>query len=306
MEISQLRLARCGNRSQVVGGPDPTNWLLPSLPEGWSICSFHYFVNWATNPLAVAGPALLTRLVEFDDGESLGAVDAERVLDAFRRSGFGAQYEELRAVCANYDKEAMLVLLPECDGKQITTETPIWTIVHGEPEGLTIRTHPLAKLKASIKKHSGGPVKLGDKGLTFGTSAIECFLSETDAAYPGDADAVVVDEHGLVRHVIEYKKHTVTGPINEHLAQRYYPDSDGRKYRRLDALVSDFNRAEHTDADLVILYYSTSQPQVRLQVVGNLGARRIEIMSDTGDLDVDGMSDLEISEMVSAGLGVAA
>ena len=306
MKISQLRLARCGNRSQVVGGPDPTNWLLPSLPEGWSICSFHYFVDWATNPLAVAGPVLLTRLVEFDYAESPGTVDAERVLDAFRRSGFGTQFEELRAVCANYGKEAKVVLLPECDEKQITTETPIWTIVHGEPEGLTIRTHPLAKLKTSIKRHSGGPVPVGSKGLILGTSAIECFLSRTDAAYPGDADAVVVDAHGLVRHVIEYKKHTVSGPINEHLAQRYYPAPDGRKYRRLDALVSEFNRADHTDANLSILYYSTSQRQVRLQVVGNLGACRIEITSDTGDLDVDGMSDLEISEMVSAGLGVAA
>ena len=264
------------------------------------------FVNWATNPLAVAGPVVMTRLVEFDDGESPGTVDAEQVLEAFQRSGFGAQYEELRTVCANYDKEVMVVLLPECDVKQVTSKTSIWTIVHGEPEGLTIRTYPLAKLKTSIKRHSGGPVLVGSKGLILGTSAIECFLSHTDAAYPGDADAVVVDEHGLVRHVIEYKKHTVLGPINEHLAQCYYPTPDGRKYRRLDALVSDFNRADHTDANLVIFYFSTSQPQVRLQVVGNLEARRIEITRDTGDLDVDGMSDLEISEMVSAGLGVPA
>ena len=52
------------------------NWLLPSLPEGWSICSFHYFVDWSTDPLEVAGPFLMTRLVEFDGGEDPDNVDS--------------------------------------------------------------------------------------------------------------------------------------------------------------------------------------------------------------------------------------
>ena len=158
MKVSQLQLANCNDRSRVAGGPDPMNWLLPSLPEGWSVWSFHYFVDWTTDPLEVAGPFIMTRLVEFDGGEHPDTVDAQRVLDAFRRSGFAPQYEQLRGVCANYGKEARVVLLPECAVNKITDKTPTWTVAHREPAGLEIGTYPLARLKESIKNHSGGSV----------------------------------------------------------------------------------------------------------------------------------------------------
>ena len=306
MKVSQLRLANCNDRSRVAGGPDPMNWLLPSLPEGWSVCSFHYFVDWTTDPLEVAGPFIMTRLVEFDDGEDPDTVDAQRVLDAFRNSGFVPEYEQLRGVCANYGKEALVILLPERAVNKITDRTPTWTVVHREPAGLKIEAYPLAKLKESIRNHSGGSVLIGRKGLIWGTSAIECYLSRTDAAYPGDADAVVVDENGLVRHVIEFKKHTVPAPIGKHLAKHYYPSPDGRKYQRLDALVSYFNGIRPTDSSLGILYYSTRKPQLRVQLVDQLSAQRIEIARDTGDVNIDGKNDLEVSRMVAAYLGVAA
>ena len=306
MKVSQLRLAPCNDRSRVEGGPDPMNWLLPSLPEGWSICSFHYFVDWTTDPLEVAGPFLMTRLVEFDGGEDPDTVDARHVLDAFHSNGFAPQYEQLRRICANYGKEARVILLPECNVNRITNKTPIWTVAQDEPADPEIGTYLLAGLRRSIQNYSGGPVPIGEKGLTLGTSAVECFLSRTDAAYPGDADAVVVDENGLVRHVIEFKKHTLDAPIGEYLAQRYYPAPDGRKYRRLDALVSDLNSIQHTGSTLGILYYSTARPQIRLQIVEKLGAQRIEIARDTGDVNIDGKSHREISEMVATSLGVPA
>ena len=304
MKVSQLRLAPCNDRSRVVGGPDPMDWLLPSLPEGWSICSFHYFVDWAKDPLAVAGPFLMTRLVEFDAGEDPDTVDTRQVLNAFHSSGFAPQYEQLRRVCAIYGKEARVILLPECDINRITNKTPIWTIAQDEKADLKIQTYPLARLRWSIQNYSGGPVPIGEKGLTLGTSAVECFLSRTDAAYPGDADAVVVDENGLVRHVIEFKKHNLAAPIDRHLAQRYYPDPDLRKYRRLEALVSDLNSMRDTDSTLGVFYYSTARSQIRLQIVEKLSAQEIEIAKDTGDLNIGGKSNLEISRIVAAGLGV--
>ena len=306
MRVTGPRLAPCNDRGRVEGGPDPMNWMLPSLPEGWSICSFHYFVDWSTDPLDVSGPFLMTRLVEFDDEEDPDSVSSRHILDAFHSGGFAHQYEQLRSVCANYGREALVILLPECDVNRITNNTPIWTIAQDEATDLEIRTYPLASLKRSIQDASGGPVLIGEKGLTLGTSAVECFLSRTDAAYPGDADAVVVDENGLVRHIIEFKKHTLAASIGEHLAQRYYPTPDGRKYKRLDALVSDLNNIRHTDLTLGILYYSTARPQMRLQIVEMLGLQRIEIASDTGDVNIGSKSDREISELVAAGLGVPA
>ena len=246
----------------------------------------------------------MTRLVEFDAEEDPDTVDARHVLDAFHKSGFAPHYEQLRSLSAIYGKKARAILLPECNINKITNNTPIWIVVQDEPADLKIETYPLAKLMKSIQQNSGGPIPIGKKGLTLGTSAVECFLSRTDAAYPGDADAVVVDENGLVRHVIEFKKHNLDSPIGEHLAQRYYPYPDGRKYRRLEALVSDLNNIRHTDATLGILYYSTVRRQIRLQIIDKLDPQRIEIAGDTGDLNIDGMSDLKISQIVATGLGV--
>ena len=306
MKVSQLRLAYCNDRSRAPDGPDPINWLLPSLPEGWSVCSFHYFVDWTTDPLKVAGPLLMTCLLEFDAGENPDTVDDQDVLDAFHLSGYAPQYEQLLGVCANYGKEARVVLLPECGVNRINNMTPVWTVAHREPASLEIATYTLVKLKKSIQKHSGGPVPIGRKGLTLGTSDVECFLSRTDAAYPGDADAVVIDENGLVRYVIEFKKHNMTAPIGENLSQRYYPAQDGRKYQRLDALVSYFNSVRHTGSSLGILYYSTTQPQIRLQIVEKLEKELIKIVNDTQDVNIEGKSDLQVSQIVATGLGVPA
>ena len=67
----------------------------------------------------------------------------------------------------------------------------------------------LAQLQAAIQLKSGGPMRIGSKGLVLSTTALEAHLSKTSAPWPGDADLVVFGAHDREpRCVIELKKHT--------------------------------------------------------------------------------------------------
>ena len=289
MIVSPLRQALCSDRSQVTNDPDPVRWLAEDrLPRGWAVHGFHFFVDWRHDPPIVGSTFLLTRLVDFGNGEDPLSVTEADVLKAFVDAGLPVEFDALARVCANYGKNLVPVLLPEYETSALNDETPFWIVSGGGDRELTITGSTVSGLKTAIRKYSGGPVRVGEKGLIYGTSAIECILSPTDAAYPGDADAVVVDGDGHVRYVIEFKKHTLTAPLGEHLAGRYYPVPDGRKYRRLHALASIFESAGHGAVPLVIFYYSTKHPLIRLQLVGALGGQRMEIDRDLGDVRIEG------------------
>jgi len=305
MIVSPLRQALCGDRSQVTDDPDPGRWLaVDMLPAAWAVHGFHFFVDWRHDPPVVGDTFLMTRLVDFDKGEDPYSVTDGDVLKAFAAAGLPAEFEALGRVCANYGRKLVPVLLPECETSALNDESPFWIVSRGENRDLTITRSTVSGLKNSIRKYSGGPVRVGEKGLIYGTSAIECLLSLTDAAYPGDADAVVVDGDGGVRYVIEFKKHTLTAPLGEHLAGRYYPVPDGRKYQRLHALASSFESGGRGAAPLVILYYSTKNPLIRLQLVGALDRQRMEIVRDSGDIRIEGTNDRQVADTVMAWLGI--
>ena len=305
MIISPLRQALCSDRSQVTDDPDPGRWLAADmLPTGWAVYSFHFFVDWQHEPPVVGDTFLLTYLVDLQADEDPLSVSKKNVLKAFAGAGLDNRFEALRRVCANYGRKLVSVLLPECEITDLNEDTPFWIVSNGEDRQLEITRSTVSGLKKSIQNHSGGPVHIGDKGLTYGTSAIECFLSRTDAAYPGDADAVVVDGNGQVRYVIEFKKHTLDTPIGEHLATRYYPKPDGRKYRRLHELVSMFEQSDHGAVSLVIFYYATKRPLIRLQLVGELSMQHMEIARDSGDVLIGDMNDQEVADKVIAWLDI--
>ncbi|MXY32850.1 MAG: hypothetical protein F4Y60_01920 [Boseongicola sp. SB0664_bin_43] len=305
MIVSPLRQALCTDRSQVTKGPDPGRWWsTATLPSGWAVHGFHFFVDWRLSPPAVGDTFLLTRLIDFERGEDSHSVTDGNVLGAFKAAGLRVEFEALRAVCARYGKELVAVLLPEREPAALDDGTPFWIVSTGKDGELTIARSMLRDLKKAIRTHSGGPVRVGGKGLIYGTSAVECLLSLTDAAYPGDADAVLVNTDGHVRYVIEFKKHTLTDPLGKHLANQYYPAPDGRKYQRLHALASELGSSSHGAVSLVMFYYSTKRPLIRLQLVGALGPESLEIKRDSGDVRIDGMTDAEVGGKIMAWMGI--
>lgn len=112
----------------------------------------------------------------------------------------------------------------------------------------------ISDLKGDIKLLSGGPISIGKKGLIYSTSTLEGYLSRTDAAWPGDADLVILDKALKPVALLEYKKHTLDTPIKDQQLSNYYPYPDKRKYERL-AILRNFLGI---DTPFINIYYPTN------------------------------------------------
>ncbi|WP_141243391.1 hypothetical protein [Vreelandella boliviensis] len=285
-------------------GPDPSDWIVPSLPVGWRLLSFHFFVDWMQSPPLLANRVWMTRQVRFEHESEMAEELESDLLSLFKKSEDRRYFEGLERVCSNYRHDLSAIILPDIPVSVITEQTPIWAIRRKENADLGIGKYSVSNLKTAIQGHSGGPVKVGTKGLKFGTSAVECFLSSSDAAFPGDADGVVVDDQNQVRFVIEYKKHTIGDVIDNHLINRYYPRPDGRKYKRLEALRSHYERVNQLPTPLVILYFSTREPVIRLQEIARLNDHSVDIRRDSGNINIGGMHPDDIAKQVVQWLGI--
>ena len=247
----------------------------------------------------------MTRLVYFDQGGVPQKVSEEEILQAFTRSQEHIYFENLGRIASIYKKRLVAVLLPECPTHQIKNNTPCWVISTNENGKLRTKTLTVTDLRTAIRNNRGGPAGMGTKGLTYGTSAVECFLSKTEDIFPGDVDSIVTDEDNHIRFVIEFKKHTIPDPIAVHLADRYYGSRDKRKYQALNALVTEINSANMVNVPLVILYYRTKNPYgIRLQKVGKLTPLAMETNYDSGDISTQEMTDQEIAQTIARKLNI--
>ena len=236
----------------------------------------------------------MTKIITFGAGEDPSSASADAVAEAFVSGDWVGEFGSLDRMAQRYGLNVRVVLLPEISVDRIDDDLQVWTSVDAERwEAISMR-----RLKEMVRLHSGGPVRVGRKGLIWGTSAIECHLSHTDAAYPGDADAVVIDAEGNVRYVIEYKKHTLDGNIQDHRADTYYPKPDGRKYQRLWSLVETFRRDGGAAGGLVILYFGTRTRDVCMDVVHGVGAQRLEMSARSAAVDVRGASNERIGRSI--------
>lgn len=137
-----------------------------------------------------------------------------------------------------------------------------WPANDREKFGLKIHSLPIQKVQNRIKELSGGPVRIGNKGLMYGTSKLECYLSRTDALWPGDVDLLICDKNNFIPKVlIEYKKHTGSSSISfdRQCLDNYYPNPDKRKYDRLLYLS---NQLIKETIPIFVIYYSTNQNEL--------------------------------------------
>lgn len=268
------RLARSDDRSQIVREPAGIAKLVDVATRGAPVAgmvatSFDFFVDWERRQLEgyawikrtlPAGRALPTSRDEVE-----AAVAADPAIRRCCRLAHGqgngvtvAIFDDARDWSRSTGRDILMVNLPP-DGPM--RMTPV----------------ALAELKAAIQVKSGGPMRIGDKGLIFAATALEAHLSKTTAPWPGDADLVVFDaDDHEPRYVIELKKHTERSrlPFDRQRVENYAgPDGpDQRKYDRLSLL------AEQVSASgllpLYTLYYSTvrGQDDLRLERVTRDGA----------------------------------
>jgi len=114
----------------------------------------------------------------------------------------------------------------------------------------------ICEFKENIKKLSGGAINIGAKGLIYGTSKLECYLSNTTSLYPGDADLVLTNNKHEPIALIEFKKHTKTTPMKNQQISNYYPWPDKRKYDRLYKL-QKYIESSGYNIPFFVFYYPT-------------------------------------------------
>jgi len=251
--LSCPRLAKCDDRSEVAktnsrGGPE--QWFTRSTLDSFGLAgiTFDFFVDWNTDHCAdeiwikrlssldpagflAQGPASLTQALALlgDDLNLVSRFAAAHKLSAFYQ-----------------------VFCEDVDWAKTPGEILQANIAEGVFSKLELRS--LTETMDRIRQLSGGRVRIGPKGLIYGTSTLECYLSHTDALWPGDVDCVLIEtSSGRVRAILEYKKHNLESRIEDQSLINYYPRPDARKYDRL-ALLRDRLGG---DVPIFVIYYST-------------------------------------------------
>jgi hypothetical protein len=254
--------AKCTDRSKlskrhkVVGIADDwfTNEILSEFSY-YGLLSFDFFVDWNTGELS--SEFWIKRIIP--ENVTLTSTSNGYIQDLI----YECDGENEVKLAARYlDGNLKYKLFRETNNwlKHPNNPHPILDVkinVNGEVESVDRIT--LDGLKNDIQNLSGGPVRIGDKGLIYGYTTLECHLSKTDAAWPGDVDLLIIDDEYNPKVVIEFKKHTKKEPIEDYMFKRYYPYPDGRKYDRLMIFKNHIEKIHDTSLPLIVIYYPTEE-----------------------------------------------
>ena len=246
-------LARCDDRSRmaqqnhVYGGPE--DWLTSKTLAAYRVAplSFDFFINWSVNPVSAQRELWVKRISD---------VPVEHLGHADLSAGAVLCGDDLHALQAFADRHQFdvryVVFRDGVDWQRSPEKILVATLRGGGFDSVSL--HRQAEIEDAVKHFSGGPVYIGNKGLTYGTSTLECHLAKnSDALWPGDADSVLWNDQEGAFAVLEFKKHNLPTPIADEHIQKYMA-KDARKWRRL-ALLRD---RLGPNVILVCVYYSTS------------------------------------------------
>lgn len=253
MILNKVRLAKCFNRNEtsrtneIYGSPD--DWFSNKNLNNFDLygLSFDFFINWNNKPATLTPKAWIKKILNKNYSFNEIVVNIENIII----DELGLEYCEFLKNFSIKNKIDIEILIfnDENDWSDKNSKLLLVNIADFNYQIINIST-----FKSLIKDYSGGPIKIGSKGLKYGTSNLECYLSTTDSLYPGDVDLLIVDKEYNVQCILEFKKHTLDTDISEQKLSNYYPSLDARKYHRLLILKDYFN----TDIPLIIIYYPTS------------------------------------------------
>ena len=270
-------LALCSNRAS-----SPKHNATTGSPEDWFDngllihkkligFSFDFFVNWATNQISpfvwvkrilTAHPSAL-----YYNGEiNTDLISKEIIaLDSLSNLKLFVKFCSVKNLALQY------LLFREIDWSKNAEDIFVVSITMPNDELIfNVEAITLNELQRRIRAYSGGSIRVGAKGLMYGTSMLECFLSKTDSLYPGDMDLVIVDAETIeIRALLEYKKHNLDSPIENEKLGNYYPHPDHRKYDRLAILRDYLNSVPK----FICIYYPTkSVESAKVEIImGNAG-----------------------------------
>ncbi|MEO6820255.1 MAG: hypothetical protein ABI266_01350 [Ginsengibacter sp.] len=255
-------LAKCCDRNSM-----PKTHPTSGSPEDWfskeilakhnlSGISFDFFVNWHLNPPSITPIIWIKRILssQYSYPQAIANIKNTLVKE------FGEkQLEVLKAFAKNnHFKIQFIIFKDELYWKDRASEILIVNFKIDENEQFIFDTLLITmdEFETTIRNHSGGSVQIGSKGLIYGTSNLECYLSHTNSLYPGDADMIILDENCKSICILEFKKHTLNSSIESQQLANYYPDPDGRKYNRL-AILKEYLKPYNANIPLLNIYYPT-------------------------------------------------
>jgi len=297
-------LARCADRSilakqhPTAGGPD--DWLSDELlsKRGLRGVYFDYFVNWNTTKMS---QELWIKRILNNEHSPWPDYQEDRIQNLIDDCD-GIEFRKCLAKFATkYSFKLRFQIfkdIPKWDDKSFIISADINQIGNIE----LLSRVSLEELMRNIKTLSGGPVSVGSKGLYYGTSYLECYLSHTDAAWPGDVDLIITDTNSKALAILEYKKHTQSGTIHGQKLSNYYPNPDRRKYDRIAILRKHLGE----NIPIIVLYYSTNMniKLIKMELIGGQIGSLESIKSQVSSLPSN-KNDLIASEnLLNAIMGI--
>ncbi|SFT74905.1 hypothetical protein SAMN05216474_2139 [Lishizhenia tianjinensis] len=260
--IKKPQLASCENREKLprtnsfCGNPE--DWFVTSILGHFNLraLTFDFFVDWSKSPITLTKEFWLKGISESSINTNFNLADIPQELNNAYGESFVETYTKF---CENYSIIPYAIIFD--DSNNWSDEKSNLLLVRfssGSNNKIEYETTIISinELKEKIQNNSGGSISIGSKGLYYGTSRLECFLSTSNSLYPGDADLLLVDDEGRAKCIIEFKKHNLSSDISYQKISNYYPKPDGRKYDRLEVLRDYLSKEENIP--LIIIYYPTN------------------------------------------------
>ena len=251
-------LAKCDNRNIMpktnsqTGAPE--QWLDNRILQTFNLngFTFDFFVNWGNNTFT---PEIWFKVIYTHEGEYTVQQFIEDIAHCCTWQYFYNLYEFSQKI----GSEFYFILFN--DNQDWSDNNSFLYKVKLTKNNNNYAIDSFNKLtindfKQNIINLSGGPIQIGSKGLLYGTSRLECYLSHTTSLYPGDADLILTNTNHEPIAILEFKKHNLDTNMENENIHNYYPSRDKRKYDRL-AIMQNYFADIGFDIPLLILYYPT-------------------------------------------------
>ncbi|CAH6828293.1 hypothetical protein [Vibrio mediterranei] len=278
-------LSRCSDRSikartnTLSGGPEDWFTEVHLSQLGIQSISFDFFVNWQRN--VFMRTIWFKRFIDINTRSLIQRDDwQESLITRLIEHEGPSQLSNLFNFCCSQEIFADFLVFNE---RFWNENDPIIYARLTSPTSFDVKAISLNQLKLKISHGTGRPFNIGQKGLFYSTSNLECYLSRTDTPYPGDADILLWNRNRNGFKLIEFKKHNLKDPIHSQKLSNYYPRPDGAKYRRLHILSQYLPNTQ-----LYTLYYTTDnrfQTKIELNSVSgsNLSEGRSILLESPKD-----------------------
>ena len=250
-------LAKCDNRNDLArthpfsGAPE--DWLADTYLEQHGLLglTFDFFVHWDTG--SIPNQLWIKRVVE-ESFDSWPITSSGEILSAIYQCDGEDKVKNLCEFADKYSMSCHYFLFKESPNPQNPPAPIIEVMLNGSGSVVDIQEVELSILMERIQQLRGGEASIGSKGLIYGSTSLECFLSKTSAIWPGDADLVLTDSNFTPYAIIEFKKHTLNSRISAQKLSNYYPRRDPRKYDSLAFLRDRLNDSTGSLAIIVVYY----------------------------------------------------